>query len=223
MSPPLRRHQLVGLSAIGWAAVQRQPWDIQAQACIDFWAGKELPLVVTQQRAGLQAGQIALGLPAPLQWHRRRFALDVSADSLQNFAEFPTASEIGALLPPSTQNDWWTLTRQFATAGANVRVFGSYGWQRLTGLNYLRVSSDVDLRLLVPDIAAADQVAAALGTAPFRSPQLDGELMFPNGNAVAWREWQAWRYGRADQVLVKRLHGASLESSQVWMMESSPC
>jgi phosphoribosyl-dephospho-CoA transferase len=27
---------------------------------------------------------------------------------------------------------------------------------------------------------------------------------------VAWREWSAWRAGRARRLLVKRLHGAAM-------------
>ena len=219
----LRRHQLVGLSAVGWAAVQRHSWDMQAQTCLAFWAGNELPLVVTHQRSGLSTDQIALGLPTPLQWQRRRLALEVPIDSLLFFGEFPTAAEIGSLLPPTTHSDWRALTGHFDAVGADVRVYGSYGWQCLTGLDYLHPSSDLDLRLLVPNMAAADQVLTALVTAPFTSPRLDGELMFPNGSAVAWREWHAWRCGQTDRLLVKRLRGAALESGQAWPLEPMSC
>ena len=44
----------------------------------------------------------------------------------------------------------------------------------------------------------------------FAEPRLDGELRFPDGAAVAWREWEAWRAGRSRAVLVKRLDGCSL-------------
>ena len=45
----------------------------------------------------------------------------------------------------------------------------------------------------------------------WNGPRLDGELLFADGAAVAWREWLAYRQGRAAQVLVKRLHGVALE------------
>jgi phosphoribosyl-dephospho-CoA transferase len=40
--------------------------------------------------------------------------------------------------------------------------------------------------------------------------RLDGELMLPVGDAIAWREWASWRAGRTRRVLVKRLNGAAL-------------
>ena len=41
--------------------------------------------------------------------------------------------------------------------------------------------------------------------------ELDGELVFPDGRAVAWREWQPWREQRVDRILVKRLQGVVME------------
>ena len=73
----LRRHQLVRLTDAGWAAVQSAHWDDVARGCLVHWAEHRFPLVVTQQRAGLPPGHVALGLPAPLQWQHRRMALHV--------------------------------------------------------------------------------------------------------------------------------------------------
>ena len=58
----------------------------------------------------------------------------------------------------------------------------------------------------------ADEVARALATASWAGPRLDGELLFPDGAAIAWREWSDYRQGRASQVLVKRLRGVALET-----------
>ena len=220
--PYLRRHQLVRLSPTGWAAVKRHSWDIQAQTCLALWARKELPLVVTHQRSGMPAGQIALGLPAPLQWQRRRLALEVPINSLLFFGEFPTAAAISSLLPPSTRGDWRVLTERFDEVGAKVRIYGSYGWQHLTELDYLHPNSDIDLQMLVPNMAVADKVVTALIKTPFTSPRLDGELISPSGSAVAWREWHTWRHGLTNRLLVKRLRGAKLENGQAWLLETEP-
>jgi len=56
------------------------------------------------------------------------------------------------------------------------------------------------------DVPKSEQKAMWAG------PRLDGELVFPDGAAIAWREWVAHREGRAAQVLVKRLRGVALES-----------
>ena len=209
----LRRHRLVRLSAAGWAATRLRPWDAEARECLDFWAAHQLPLVVTQQPAAMPADHVALGLPAPLRWSRRRLALHIPACGLLYFDEFPLASRIDKLLPPSLRTAWRSLSDELSAAGVDVRIYGSYGWQFLTGLDYVRAASDLDLRMLVADPIAADLVVAALNAAPFAKPRLDGELMFADGSAVAWREWQNWRSARVDRFLVKRLHGAALEQT----------
>jgi phosphoribosyl-dephospho-CoA transferase len=56
----------------------------------------------------------------------------------------------------------------------------------------------------------ADAAAALLRSFPCELPRLDGELVFDDGAAVAWREWLAWRAGRALALLVKRIDGSSL-------------
>jgi phosphoribosyl-dephospho-CoA transferase len=65
----------------------------------------------------------------------------------------------------------------------------------------------------VDETEQADAAVAALQRCGSDSLRLDGELMFADGGAVAWREWAAWRTGRCRTLLVKRLHGAALEHS----------
>lgn len=208
----LRRHQLVRLNEQGWAAVQSLPWDAEARGCLTFWAEQQLPLVVTQQPARLPDDHIALGLAAPLRWNRRRLAMQVPMSGIFFFDEFLKAADITALLPPTLHGAWLNLV-----SALDARVYGSFGWQQLTGLSYLHADSDLDLCVSVDDAAAADLAAAAMSDAAFSRPRLDGELIFPDGRAVAWREWQAWRARRVDCILVKRLHGVAMER------ELEPC
>lgn len=209
----LWRHRLVRLNAAGWAATRLRPWDAAAHECLEFWAVHRLPLVVTQQPPGLPADQVALGLPAPLRWNRRRLALQVPAIGLLGFDEFPAAARTEELLPPGVRAAWRSVCAELAASGTEVRVYGSHGWQLLTGLGYLHAASDLDLWMRVADPRAADAAVAALTAAPFTGPRLDGELVFGDGSAVAWREWQHWRAARVDRLLVKRLHGAALEQA----------
>jgi phosphoribosyl-dephospho-CoA transferase len=95
-------------------------------------------------------------------------------------------------------------------------VYGSFGWQQLTGLDYLREGSDIDLLLQVASPEQADAAVAALHASGIESPRLDGELVFPDGSAVAWREWAIWRAGLVEQVLVKRLDGPLLARPSHW-------
>ncbi len=62
-----------------------------------------------------------------------------------------------------------------------------------------------------------DAAAVLLRRSDDGSPRLDGELSFPDGSAVAWREWVAWRSGRVSAILVKRLCGVALEAGSAWL------
>ena len=206
---PLRRQRLAYLSDAGWADVRAHAWDAQAQACIDHWASHRLPLVVTRQLSnGSPDAPIALGLPAPSQWDRRRLAIQVPRNALAWFDEFPRATNATCLLPRGPRAALRVLGDALAACHAPARVYGGYGWQLLTGLGYLREGSDIDLWIAVGDADHADTVAQHLERFAPRHPRLDGEVVFEDGSAVAWREWSAWRAGRAHRLLVKRLHGA---------------
>jgi phosphoribosyl-dephospho-CoA transferase len=213
----LRRHQLVGLSQAGWDDIQARPWDDMARACLAHWAAMCLPLVVTQQRAGLPDGVVVLGLAAPIRWQRRKFVLQVQRRHLRHSCEFPAASAVATLLLPATRHDWLGLCEKLAYLGSTARVYGSHGWQHLTGFDYLHVASDIDLHLAVSGPAMADAIAGVLDSVVFGGPRLDGELVFTDGAAVAWREWLQWRRGNVDCILVKRLSGPALENSDGWL------
>jgi len=208
---PLHRHQLAWLSPAGWARVRSREWDVVASECLHHWAGHGLPLVVTRQPgpiAGTDA--IAMGLPAPGRWERRRIALSIPRDDVLCMDEFPRAEQVVSLLPQAARADWRTLCARVAACGAVARVHGSYGWRSLSGLDHVRRSSDIDVWIGVCDFGQADAVTRQLQAFDFPQPRLDGELVFEGGSAVAWREWLGWRSGRANALLVKRLEGSSL-------------
>ena len=221
-----RRHQLVRLTEAGWRGVLHSApeaparWDAQALDCLRYWAEHHLPLVVARQGDGWPHMQppdsLALGLPAPARWGRRRLSLRVPRTAVHYFDEFPAAECIGALLPWPVRAAWRALCAEFERLGVTARVCGSYGWQQLTGLTCVHPASDIDLLLTPGHARSADTLSALLQRAPFERPRLDGEFAFHDGAAVAWREWAAWRSGRVARILVKRLDGASLEDATTW-------
>lgn len=213
----LHRHQLAGLTDAGWLHVLEGAWDAQARACLAHWAERGLPLVVTRQRP--QPGDaVCLGLPAPNRWERRRIALAVPAAHIAQHHAFPSANALGPLLPSAQRRPWRALCGGLAACGVAARVYGSHGWQLLTGLDHLRPGSDIDLLVAVDGPAQADAVAVLLQSWS-DGLRLDGELVFAGDRAVAWREWLAWRAGRAAQVLVKRLDGVALAGAPFWQAE----
>lgn len=213
----LNRHRLVWLSAQAWAEqAAAQRCDAEALACLQHWAAHGLPLVVTRQPQPRDTGTIDLGLAAPARWGRRRLFLSAPRAQVERVGDFPQARDMEPQLPAAARGAWTTLCADLAASGLSPRVFGSHGWQWLTGLDHVHARSDIDLLIACPSQEQADQASAILQRAPPTLPRLDGELVFDGGAAVAWREWAAWRAGRTATVLVKRLHAAALEDPHTW-------
>lgn len=218
MLQTLHRHQLVYLSSGAWAGVLARAWDAQAREILARWQAHGLPLVVARQSSGhVAAGLTALGLPAPALWQRRRIGLDVASCGLAGRREFPGLAEVLVLAASDAAlRSMCQLLQGLGEAGLRAFVFGSHGWQQLTGLPYLRPGSDLDLWLPVGHADQADQAAALLRALPPQALRVDAEFVFPCGGAVAWREWDAWRAGRTRAVLVKSLFDVALHQDLAW-------
>lgn len=213
--PPLRRHQLAYLTAQGWQAALETERDAQALEGLRHWAAHGLPLVVTRQPLPLQADRphVHLGLCAPAAWGRRLLSLRVPAAAIAWFSEFPLLADALQVLPRGARAALAPLADALQAHGQRAHAYGSVGWQQVSTQRYLHARSDLDLWLPVAHALEADAAAALLlRHAPAR-PRVDGELVFPDGGAVAWREWAAWRAGQSRALLVKRLHGAALEAA----------
>ena len=221
-APALQRNTLVWLSPNGWHAVHAMHWDASAQELLKHWRACRLPWVVARQRPEVTVNAICLGLPAPQQWDRRRFAASVPTDGIAMQSQFPSLQEVAQSSPWGVGAAAWLA--QGLALKAQVRVYGSYGWQFLTGLPYVRSGSDLDLSVHAHDLHAALQALDWLAqTVPLgeagsggRPPsahlplRVDGEIVFPQGEALAWREFQQLRLGQVAQALVKDRHSLRL-------------
>lgn len=214
--PPLHRHQLAHLSAAGWREVLERDWDDELRACLALWAERSFPLVVTRQRVPRHAedAPVSLGLAAPLQWGRRLLALELPPSRIAWFGEFPCLAEALQQLPRRARPGVAALGQALAGLGVSARAYGSVAWQHVTGMRYVHRRSDFDVWLAVEGPEQADAAARAmLQHLPAGAPRLDGELLFLDGSAVAWREWLAWRAGSCRSLLVKRLDGVAIEQA----------
>jgi len=82
--------------------------------------------------------------------------------------------------------------------------------QSLTSLPYLSASSDIDLLFYPRDRNQLDEGLQLLRLYAKHLP-LDGEIVFPSGRAVAWKEW-ADTSARPDamRILAKSMQAVNL-------------
>ncbi|MDP2680062.1 MAG: triphosphoribosyl-dephospho-CoA synthase MdcB [Rhodoferax sp.] len=203
----LRRNQLVCLNAQGWSQVQAYAWDAEAQAILVYWQRNKLPLVVCRQRLDVAPDRLCLGLPAPRQWSRRRLALTVGRDHVAVIGDFPTLRQVAQAMPWGSAA--LALEGKLTPLAVTPRVYGSHGWQFITKKPYLHDASDIDVSVNVPDFQTACRVTALLAASEL-GQRLDGEIVFPGGQAVAWRELQRLLAGHTAQVLLKDRHNVRL-------------
>lgn len=226
---PMRRHQLVWLDEHAWYRIlaiasssdgRSHSIATESADCLAHWAQQRWPLVITRQRAeacsSLPDAALALGLAAPARWGRQAISVSAPLRGVARLGDFPLAVELGPELPAAAQAGWGLLCEHLSRLGVAARVYGSYGWQRLTGMSYVHGASDIDLLMDVGTAAQADQACAALRAAAPGNVRIDGELAFPDGAAVAWREWLRCRSGQTDKILVKRFDRATLEHASAW-------
>lgn len=210
------RHDLVWLSARGWEQVCAAA-PPAARAAIAHWGDAGWPAVVTRMPAGLAAGQVALGIALPPRPDggkpRIAFAADVG-DILRATPALMLADAMPAA-PAAWRPALARLDADAAAAGLALRVYGSLAFQALTGQAYMKPSSDIDL-LLHPGSAAACAQALDLLARHARALPLDGEIVFGDAQAVAWKELAGCGAGQAcdgqARVLAKSLHGVALAS-----------
>ena len=215
----LARNRLVRIEPKAWAQIEARAWDMQAQEILAHWRINDLPLVVCRQREECAPNQVCLGLPAPQQWSKRRLPLTVGLDHITDCTDFPTLVQV------AQAERWGTAALDLANAlsqlGTRAYVYGSYGWQWLTALGYWHAASDLDLTLEVNSFEMASQVVERLACASLDF-RIDGEIVFPQGQAMAWREFQQLIQGKTAKVLVKDRHQLRLAALEE-VQQLAPC
>ena len=186
----LRRHTLVWLSQ----APEVETTDDRARAAAWHAAGR--PFVVTRRRD--DGNDIGLGFcttePAHPELRPRRVAARTDPRHVVREARPPALEQI-ARCPAAAAH-----ATSFTHLISDIRVYGSWMWQALTGQRHVHEASDLDVVIDVAGLVAAGRVAAFLAreaqTLAFR---IDGELSFPGLGEVQWRELLQDK----DEVLLK--------------------
>jgi phosphoribosyl-dephospho-CoA transferase len=201
------RHDLVWLSDAGWEAARRGAETAHAEAMLR-WQAQGWPCVARRQEPGVDDSQVCLGLalpPDPATGIKQRIALQASLHAVTRASRPLLLRDAFDAAPPAWRRALASLSTQLP-----LHVYGSLALQSITGAAYLGPRSDIDL-LLYPTRTDALQAALALLEAAAHELPLDGELVFPGGAAVAWKEWIAAQRDGA-RVLVKERGGVRLAS-----------
>jgi len=194
------RHQLVWLDASGWEAALSGAGPEHRDA-LQQWQRRQAPLVVRRHEPDARPSQICLGLPMPpdaRSGQKLRIALKAERQHIARIKPaLPLHLALGTAMP--WQDSLLDLARAAQPFG--LQVYGSLAMQVLTGLPYLSDSSDIDLLFHPRSAAQLAQCLALLAEYAGCLP-LDGEIIFPDDQAVAWKEWRQARANQA-KVLVK--------------------
>ena len=207
----LERHMLAWLDDAGWQAALTMP-DPQHHAACKLWHGQGWPLIVRRTDADAAPGEVCLGLPLPPDedsGRKVRIALRARINHIEKTApatELATLMDMPRLSPTPPRAALAALERD--AKGMRLRVFGSLAMEALTGLPYVSPTSDVDILFHPRDRRQLDDGIAVLSRHAAHLP-LDGEIVFPGGAAVSWKEWRG-AITNPSKVMVKELHGVRL-------------
>ena len=200
----LRRHSLVRLA--------RPPGsDIEDDARRAIaWQAAGRPFVVA--RRGDDAAMLRLGFctvdPRHPDLRPRRVAVRSAAGDVLAVDRPPSLALVTAQAAAHPRHAALVRLQEAARAeDIELRVYGSWMWQVLTGEPHVHALSDLDLLVDVADRAGADRAADFLSRQEAATGlTLDGELHLSGVGDLSWREW---RQGAAE-VLVKTLDSLRL-------------
>lgn len=198
----MRRHDLVYLQRDAlFSTPCAETGDPYWQAAGD-WIAAGRPLVAARQPVDCECLLLGLSLPSALQ--RKRLSITVDHGAVARVCSPLSLRHCLPLLPAAQVEILRRLDVGAAACSVRLGVFGSLAWEALSGESYRHAESDIDL---ICDIATPEQFDCMLSllqpAADALPCRLDGEMRFPDGAAVAWRELAAQRRQPAAQVLVK--------------------
>ena len=151
------------------------------------WIAHGRPLVAARQPA--TAPGVLLGLTLPLHSERKRLTIKVDRSSIVAVQPPLAIARCLALLPVDAAAVLDELESRINGSNAQIGIFGSLAWEALSGETYRHAASDLDI---ICDVATPTQFKVALAALQQAAAELpcalDGEIRFPDGNAVAWRE-----------------------------------
>jgi phosphoribosyl-dephospho-CoA transferase len=179
---------------------------------VGSWADRGWPVIVRRRAEADDPGLVPVGLPLPPAAGKRRIALLLPPHGVLQRSFPPLLRAAARVADPGWRSTISSLLALGARIGVEPSVFGSLLWQHQTGLTYLSPHSDLDILWPVPPgfdaLSLVFSIAEVQRDAPLR---IDGEVVFPDGSAVNWRElWMAHQAADRGSVLAKTMEDARL-------------
>jgi phosphoribosyl-dephospho-CoA transferase len=210
--PHWRRHDLLHVAPDAWATALANCPSLADLPLIEAWADRGWPVIVRRRAEAEHSDLVPVGVPLPPADGKRRIALLLPLGGILQRSSPPLLRAAAAVADPGWRDTIVSLLALGARTGVEPAAFGSLLWQHLTGLSYLSPSSDLDVLWRVPAgfdvLSLVLSIAEIARAAPLR---IDGEVVFPDGSAVNWRElWNAHRTAGRATVLAKSMDGVRL-------------
>jgi len=209
---PWRRHELLSVAPSLWRSELASRPAVAAAPFLAAWAENGWPVIVRRRLAGDHPDRVPVGVPLPPAAGKMRIALTVPEQAVLQRSPPPSLSVVF----PAADLAWGPTIHALVALGARHSVspaaFGSLLWQYLTGLPYLSPRSDLDVLWPIRADCEIGALVAGIAAAELGAPvRIDGEVVFPDGEAVNWRELHmALNQDGPTEVLAKSIGGVRL-------------
>ncbi len=213
LSPPWRRHDLLHVAPDVWgSALAAHRPSLANLPLVRAWAHRGWPVIVRRRGEAEDPALVPVGVPLPPAAGKHRVALLIPHDGVLQRSPPPLLHAAARVADTGWRSTIASLLALGARTGVEPSAFGSLLWEHLTGLTYLSPRSDLDVLWSVPPrfdvLSLVFGIAEVQRDAPLR---IDGEVVFPDGSAVNWRElWNAHRAADRTTVLAKTMEGVRL-------------
>ncbi len=212
---------MVWLSDPAWRElIAGQPDAVSGQ--LEYWQARDLPVVVRRRDVDAADNMVCIGIAlSPTDNDKPRLSAQVNVTQVTRHERAQTLAAVLAAAPRRWQASLKSLAQEATQRSCQLHVVGSLAFQTLTQETYVRPGSDIDLLFYPQSTAQVDAGLLLLQRYAHEVHKLplDGEIIFPRGQAVAWKEFlhcqsqsaadsanSAGKIKASNRVLVKDAH-----------------
>jgi len=207
-----RRHDLLHVAPKIWASVLALSPPLADLPLLGEWADRGWPVIVRRRGEADNRHLVPVGVPLPPAAGKRRVALLIPPEGVLQRSRPPLLDATASAADPNWRSTIDALVAVGARSGVEPAAFGSLLWQHLTGLAYLSPHSDLDVLWPIPANFDAHALVCRIAEIQHDAPlRIDGEIIFPDGSAVNWRElWNVLQAADRATVLAKTMESVQL-------------